>query len=105
MEFRNLLRLLLTLIKFKKSPTTSLKQLARISKKWLPVSKTLFLDTLDFNSKHVFDSSGNQTALGQYWASTFADRPIDTVRAEKYLSRFSIDFHFSELPPHYSLLY
>ena len=66
-------------------------KLARVSEKWLPFGKCLFLDVLEVGDHQFSTPFDKQSQLGAFWASTFSPKQIDAVKAELYLSRFSSD--------------
>ena len=76
-----------------KKSKTNLAKLARNSKKWVPLGKTLYLDTLEYNNKLYDDLFDKQSLLGKFWSNTFCHKNIDEQKADEFLFQFSTDFY------------
>ena len=86
-------------LKANKKSKTNLAKLARNSKKWVPLGKTLYLDTLEYNNKLYDDLFDKQSLLGKFWSNTFCHKNIDEQKADEFLFEFSTDFHLSDISP------
>lgn len=75
-------------------------KIAKLSKLWVPFSKTLVLHGLRMGEEIFRDSAAVQEKLGEHWAATFAAKFLDEAAAAQLLTTISIpDYDGDASPP------
>lgn len=65
-------------------------KIARLSKLWVPINKSLVLSGVITDSRVVRDAQDISITLGQEWAPTFAHKPVPVDEAKVFLESVSL---------------